>query len=234
MHLDSRVSCMLPSADLIPSGEPPLHIALLPDGARRWARARGIDYRESYSQMFSRIIRVSHLLFGARCDELTIFVSGWNNHLRSEPDLSAMEDGIREFSTEMLPIIVEENGCSLNIVCPEMIAQRLMLKTTQAHEGILKLNVCIGYSAHWEITKAIHQCLSVGDGARDFLKHLQVPRPIDLAIRTGGYATYSNFLPLQIGYARMHCFSSLFNEVTDDDYIYAVRNFLEIGRTYGV
>jgi len=218
----------------VPSGQPPLHVALLPDGARRWASREKVPLHDSYLRSAQHLSRTVGWLFGTDCDEITILLSNWRNHLRRQHERDAFEVGVREFINVELSKHQLAWNCSVQLLCPENICRSLELSMpTALAKTRRKLHVCVAYNPITEISNATNMAYRMGQNVDKFPQFLLIKRPVDLAIRTGGFALFSGFIPLQLSYARLHCLDTLFNDTTEDDYQSAVQKFLDTGAKYG-
>jgi undecaprenyl diphosphate synthase len=220
--------------ELIPNGRPPLHIALLPDGARRWASKKSVCLRDSYLLSAQHLSRVVTWLFNGNCNEISLLLSNWRNHLRTQSECEAFEIGMREFINVELPKYQLTWNCSVQLLCPEDIHRTTGFSVPGIlKESTRKLHICVAYDPLREIVSAVETAYRSGQSVDRFPMFLQIKRPVDLAIRTGGFILFSGFIPLQLSYARLHCLDTLFNDTTEDDYRFAVRKFLDTGAKYG-
>lgn len=225
---------------LVPSGNSPLHIAILPDGGRRWADANGVSLDESYTQTISNLYLVSTALFERGCDHVTILLSGYNNHkLRTKQEVQCMNTHIRRFVENCEEQLSTAMSCNLGVFAPEEIAKDVGISPRHPKAGkpIAKeraLSLFVGYSSTLEISDAIQRSMTTGGSAEGFLEHLWVTRPVDLLVRTGGYQVLSGFLPLVTGYARLYFLKELFNDVGVATFDTIIAEFLRIPRRYGV
>lgn len=226
--------------DLVPSGNPPLHIALLPDGGRRWASANGVSLDESYDQTISKLYLVSSALFERDCDRVTILLSGYNNHkLRTREEVQCMNTHIRLFVERCSKQLRKEKRCNVEVFAPVEIANDVgippeCLKARKSTGKERTLSLFVGYSPILEISSAIQKSMATSGSAEGFLNHLWVTRPIDLLVRTGGFQVLSGFLPLVTGYSRLFFLKEVFNDVEVATFYTIVAEFLRVPRRYGV
>lgn len=225
---------------LVPSGNPPLHIALLPDGGRRWAIANGVSLNESYSQSILKLYQVSTALFELDCDHVSILMSGHNNHkLRTEQEIQCMNTHIRLFVERCNEQLRADMRCNVEVFAPADIAKEVgitpgCLIAEKPVKEEKTLSLFVGYSPNLEINDAIQKSISMDGSAEGFLQHLWVTRPVDLLVRTGGYQVLSGFLPLITGYSRLYFVRELFNDVDVATFDRIIAEFLRVPRLYGV
>ena len=97
------------------------------------------------------------------------------------------------------------------------------------------LNVIFDYDPFQEIMEALE--ISIKDDKNmltTFFNALHIHRPVDFVIRTGGYQTLSNFIPLMIGYSRMAFISDLFNDLHIKEFDQIYEEFFSRPRRYGL
>lgn len=218
----------------VPRGEPPLHVALLPDGARRWSVKNSVSLREAYRQSARHLSTAVSSLFIADCNEITLLLSNWRNHGRSKSEREAFECGIQEFVNVELIKYQSAWNCSIRLICPEHVAYGMKLTRHDWREGGNKrLNVCIAYDPLEEIFNAVDNAYQASKTIKSFPDFLWIDRPVDLAIRTGGFVVTSGFIPLQLCYARLYCIGALFNDTIESDFRSVIDEFLANGARYG-
>ncbi len=222
------------SSIFVPRGQPPLHVALLPDGARRWSVKNSVSLREAYQQSARHLSMVVSSLFTVDCNEITLLLSNWRNHGRSKPEREAFECGIQEFINVELIKHQSAWNCSVRLICPEQVARGMQLAMHDCQEGGGKrLNICVAYDPLEEICNAVENAYQASKTIESFPDFLRIDRPVDLAIRTGGFVVTSGFIPLQLCYARLYCIGALFNDTTESDFQSVVDEFLANGARYG-
>ncbi len=155
--------------EFIPNGRPPLHIAVLPDGARRWALTKNVCLRDSYLFSAQHTSRVVTWLFNDNCNEISLLVSNWRNHLRTQRECEAFEIGIQEFINVELPKYQQTWKCSVQLICPEDICQMKGFSVPGIiKETARKLHICIAYDPLREIASAVETAYRSGEVLIDF------------------------------------------------------------------
>lgn len=224
----------------LPSGSPPLHVGLLPDGARRWAIQEDVSLQYSYCASANRLCDLILFMFNNRVNEVSILISNIQNHCRNIRDVEGMIIGVNEFISQLRKLRFSGENFAKNVFVGAHADQNGQyfrinseIQKTKV-ESQYKVNVLIGYDPFEELDKAIVASQSETGDPRNYLDFLCVSRPIDLVIRTGGYNLLSNFLPLRTGYARIKCIDVLFNDMTEKILGDILDEFFLSDRIYGI
>ncbi len=227
---------MGPTADFHPTPGPvPLHVGIIPDGGRRWAKANGCKLEEAYFETKSHMLKLVTFLYGYGVREISVYLSSIQNFRRPPEELKANLMIVETALQNEIATLVRQFNLVVKVagnreVLPANISAsfRLLERDTSLHTGG-RLNLLMAYDPLEEITEAQKS----SDGPGMFYKHLLVNTPVDLVIRSGGANLISNFLPLQCAYARLYFSTKLFNELTIDDVSEILEKFAETDRKFG-
>ena len=216
-------------------GPVPLHVGIIPDGGRRWARANGCSLGEAYQKSRSFLFDMVALLSWKGVKEISIYLSSVQNFRRDPSDIgasldlieAAMHSDIADITTKFdLKLVVAGNYALLPPSLVSAIHSSADL-TKDNKNG--RLNLLLAYDPFEELNHAIK---SSPDPSLIY-RHLLITTPLDLVIRTGGAALLSNFLPLQSAWARLYFTDKLFNDLTVDDLLHILGDFSKIERKFG-
>lgn len=227
--------------------ESPLqHVAIIMDGNRRWAKARGLDSVKGHEQAAKKA--VEPLI--ERCVELGIpFVTFWafstENWKRDETELSGLFDVFR-FALGSLAVRFIQKGARLRILgdvnrFPKDISQKsleLISKSSKNHR--ITVTFALNYGGRDEILRAVKKIVTDKippsdineDLLSSYLDTAGIPDP-DLIIRTGGEQRLSGFLPWQSVYSELYFTPTLFPDFSADQLSLAVDDFLKRDRRFG-
>jgi len=212
-----------------------LHIGLIPDGGRRWAKKNNVSLEESYAVTRDLLQDLAKYFFSHGVSELSIYLSSAQNFRRSKAEISSFtEVTSNALSNEIINLAMLLN-LRINIVgnsdsIPDYIMSSLEennMKFDDQHVGTI--NLCIAYNPIEEIVNATKLSGSINN----FLDYLWVKNPLDLIIRSGGANLTSNFLPLQSGFARLYFLDELFNDVSLRTVKNIMKEFLLLNRKFG-
>jgi len=172
----------------------PKHIAIIPDGNRRWALTRGMEKHEGYKYGIIPGVEVYDICVKVGIDEVTFFGFTQDNTKRPQVQRKAFVDAciksVQEIAKRDAEILVVGNTGS-DIFPEELLAYT---KKTKVGKSRIKINFLINYGWHWDLAYAF-------DNSSDNKKLLEsiasanIPR-IDLLIRWGGRRRLSGMLPI--------------------------------------
>lgn len=224
----------------------PEHIAIIMDGNRRWARARGFDDwkgHEAGAETLEKIVEA-----GAQLGIKTVTVyalSTENIRERAKREMKAifqiMRTGYRTKLKKMM-----KNGVRITILgelngLPSTI-QKLVeeIKKTYIESEAIKLNIALNYGGKKELIEAVKDIIREGIdinriNEETIDKHLYTngqPAP-ELVIRTGGKIRLSNFLLWQTAYSELYFTKKLWPDFEPEDLKKAVVWYQRQQRNFG-
>jgi undecaprenyl diphosphate synthase len=194
----------------------PRHIAIIMDGNRRWARARGLPEAQGHAAGVEAIRPIVRHATDLGVQALTIYAFSRENWQRSgdevETLIGLLEAAIRDETPELI-----EQGVSVRLsgrlaeLPPETRASIEQAISATAQGQRMVLNVAFNYSSQTEIVDAVRAYAAAGKDPREldeaglaaYLYTAGLPDP-DLLIRTGGDQRVSNFLLWQAAYAELY------------------------------
>lgn len=222
----------------------PSHIAIIPDGNRRWATSKGLAKTKGYSKvdyehLENLIIEAKRI--GVKYMSLWFFsTENWNrpklevnflfNHFsKNVPKLleGAIKNKIRIKHFGRKDRIPKEIANSLEI---------LESKTKDFQDFTLIL--CIDYGGRDEIVRSVNKILESGVSKiteKDIVDNLDscgIPDP-DLIIRTSGERRLSGFMPFQSVYSEFYFADIHFPEFTSKELVKAIEDFSNRNRRFG-
>ncbi|HWT08333.1 MAG TPA: polyprenyl diphosphate synthase [Roseomonas sp.] len=229
--------------------EPPAHVAIIMDGNRRWAQARGLPAALGHKAGAEAVRRTIEAAADQGIGWLTLFAFSSENWRRPLEEVSALTGLLRLYLRAEVATLVRE-GVRLRVIGdyerfgPEMMRSIRAAEEATAGGTRLNLNVALSYGARDEIVAAARAAArAVAEGRlapeaideatfAGFLQTAGIPDP-DLIIRTSGEQRLSNFLLWQAAYAEF-----VFQEVLWPDYgaehlAEAVAAFIRRERRYG-
>lgn len=180
----------------------PKHVAVIPDGNRRWAQGRGFEKHEGYDHGIQPGVELYNLLAKLGVEEFTFFGFTQDNTKRPKVQTDAFTkaciQSVEKFKNMDGELLVVGNAES------EMFPEELKKYTTRTKfgEGKIKVNFLVNYGWLWDISSAL-------DKTNDKTKLLEniasndISR-VDLVIRWGGRHRLSGILPFQTVYADMY------------------------------
>jgi undecaprenyl pyrophosphate synthase len=216
----------------------PRHLAVIPDGSRRYASKHALSHADAYMAGARMALQVVHWCLHAGIEHLSGFGSSVDNLMHRPPeDRRAIRDAVDWFCSETRTV----PGAALAIFGePEANAGPVTganPRREAPESARLVVHVARWYSGRRdlaEIAAAVPQC-GVETVVREperFLLSAAIP-PVDLLIRTGGQRRLSGFLPLQMAYAELYFLDTLWAELTAEQFRGALGWFAAQERRFG-
>lgn len=223
----------------------PKHIAIIPDGNRRWARKQNITMREGYAIGIRKIGDVMKWCKEADVRMLTMWGFSTDNFQRDRGEIKELFGLFKENLKKAIDSD-EKNKHDLRVrffgrihLFPREI-QVMIRKAEELSEknNAYHLNLLLSYGGREEIVDAVNEILSEGMEKVDektISEHLYtkgVPDP-DLVIRTSGEKRLSGLMPWQSCYSEFYFCEKLWPDFSEEDLKDALRDFAERKRRYG-
>ena len=213
----------------------PMHIGIIPDGNRRWARAHNVPVEVGYAKGIDVLESVSKwCLTQTPIQHVTVYGLSSENILRAGDELSVLfglyEQQFRRLCTDP---IIKDNNIQVKVIgdtslLPKSVVSAISdAEKATASNSSRFLNVALGYGGREELLRAIKgmvskmkdQDLDLSYVTEPNLKtHLYTngtPYP-DMIIRTAE-KRLSNFMLWQSAYSELVFLDKFFPDVTIDD-----------------
>lgn len=198
----------------------PNHIAIIPDGNRRWARTRGQEPQFGHytSASFQHLQELFSTARSAGVHYITLWGFSTENWKRAAAEREALfallQHGVERLLSEASIHKMRFRHVGRKDRLPRSLLDSLQkLETaTEAYDGFT-VQLCLDYGGSDELVRAVNKLID--EGAHDIdeatlyraLDSADVP-PVDMIIRTSGEQRVSGFMPLQAAYAELY-FSSV-------------------------
>lgn len=202
----------LPENTIVPD-----HIALILDGNRRWARARGLKPWEGHRAGYKAVRKLAKASRELGVHTFTIWAFSTENWERPKVEIDEimklLKTGLKEFEREAHQEKVRLVHLGRKDRFPTDIARQLakMEKETRAYPNIL--NLALDYGGRDEIIRAVKKIVADKIPAKkidetlfaSYLDTADQPYPYpDLFIRTSGEQRTSGLLPWQMAYTEYY------------------------------
>ncbi len=230
----------------------PVHIGIIPDGNRRWARLMNLDPWYGHEAGYHRIKKVLEWIWELGVKAVTVYAMSTENCTRRPPKereklFELARKGLKELINDehiyKYRVKVKVIG-NMELVPKDIIelAKDVEEKTNAFNERILYIALC--YGGRQEIIDAVKNIardvekglLKPNDINEDtFRKYLythEAPDP-DLVIRTSGEVRVSNFLLWQLAYSELYFCEAFWPEFRRIDFWRAIRSYQHRERRYG-
>jgi undecaprenyl diphosphate synthase len=217
------------------------HLAIIPDGNRRWSRTRGVSLERTYVDGCSKMLDLCKWLLHSTgtIEEVSLFfVSAENLRARRQHELDPLFSAGHHFldlfysqaefsHIDLRWVGLHDNDFDVDSSNHAGFVSRIR-DLDRVNHGTRRANVLFGYDVRRDIEAAMSTC-------REFrYENLSVTRPVDLIIRTGGQKRLSGFLPLVCQYSEFEFIDKLFPDVDVDDIAECIARFENSTRNLGV
>jgi undecaprenyl diphosphate synthase len=236
---DVEIDAFLPPADR------PRHVAIIMDGNRRWARARGLSEAEGHAAGVEAIRPIVRRAVRRGIEVLSIYAFSRENWSRPSDEVATLfgllESAIRDETDEL-----RRQGARVRVLgrldeLPETTRASIGEAIDATADGDrLVLNVAFNYSSRHEIADAARRCAldglapdEIDEGAIEARLYTAGLPEVDLLVRTGGEKRISNFLLWQAQYAELYFCDEFWQDFGPDAFDAALVEYARRHRRFG-
>lgn len=225
------------------------HVAIIMDGNRRWAKARGLPSAAGHHRGAEAARIVVEAAAEMGISTLTLFGFSSENWSRPESEIRDLMGLLRLYLRNEIANL-DKNGVRLRIIgeraklAPDIVS--LIEEGERRTAGNTRMTVvfALNYGGRQEIAmaaKRLAEAVEAGQVATAdidqevfarFLSTADLPEP-DLLIRTSGEQRVSNFLLWQLAYTEFVFVDTLWPDFSKADLEHAVREYQGRERRYG-
>ena len=220
------------------------HIAIIPDGNRRWATLHGVPALEGHRRGAEAMHTVVDYLIG-RVQYLTVWGFSTDNWKRSEKEISNIFSLLAAWIDKEAPW-AHSQGVRLHHLgrlheLPQGLRQAIdsAVALTQ-NNSRLTLNVAFNYTGRAEVIDAVHRLIDEGVpphvvDEKFFSRYLYTEGmpDVDLVIRTAGEFRPSNFMLWQTAYSEFYFTDTLWPDFNTKELEKALETYSERQRRFG-
>ena len=227
----------------------PKHLAIIMDGNRRWAKARGktasFGHKEG-AKTLEKIVRYANKI---GLEYITVYAFSTENWKRAEEEVKSLmmllQNYLDEYSkradTENIKVKVLGDITALSSGMQKSIKK--CMERTKENTGIT-FNIALNYGGRDEIVRAIKQIatdvknekINIEDISEEMVSNNLYtkgePDP-DLLIRTSGELRLSNFLPWQLVYSEFLFVDKNWPDFEEEDLDNAIIEYQKRTRKFG-
>lgn len=236
-------------------GKIPQHVAIVPDGNRRWARAHALEIAAGHKSGGMKILEeIIDEAIKLKIEFLTLWVFSTENWKRDKAEIDALMNIFRhDFIPAMEKIL--KNNMRLEFIgdierFPKDIADSLKkVREDSKNNNALTIVLAANYGGRQEIVGAVERMLGnqgnrgnkgemgVEDIKREIDQNLEshqlgIPDP-DLIIRTGGEKRLSGYLLWQSEYTELYFSDKLMPEFGRKEFKEAIEDYGRRQRRFG-
>jgi len=229
------------------------HVAIIPDGNRRWAKRKGVPLYEGHRIGVQTTEKIFEKALELKVPHLTFWAASYDNLIkRSREEVKFLVNLINEeFKRLLEDARVHKNEVKVRIlgrfreILPAKtlrIIERLMEKTEKY--DIFSLTFLLAYNGTDEMLEAIKRITKEaqksairisGEAVKSFLWTRDLP-PVDLVIRTGCEGDPHNsagFMMWHTAYSQYYFTKTLYPDFTSEEFEKAIKDYLKRERRLG-
>ena len=235
-------------------GKPrPLHVGVMCDGNRRWAREMGyVDPNDGHRVGARRVLDLLRWCDEAGIEHVTLYLLATDNLRRPaaelDPLLKIIEDLVTELAEDGNPWRLRMAGALDLLPSSTAAALKTAEERTVDRTGGVQVNAAVGYGGRREIADAVRSLLQeharAGRTLEELAEILDVehiaehlytkgqPDP-DLVIRTSGEQRLSGFMLWQSAHSEFYFCDVNWPDFRHVDFLRALRSYASRQRRFG-
>lgn len=225
----------------------PLHVAIIPDGNRRWAKKRGLPVFEGHRRGFDRAFEIVKKAREVNIKILTLWAFSTENWKRSKQEVNNLMYLYRIMIDKNLEQALKQKVRIVHLGRKDRIDSDLREKIINAEKKTKNfkryyLGIALDYGARDEILRAIERLLKernlnqqlTEENFNQLLDTKLLPYPnVDLVIRTGGEQRISGFMLWQAAYSEYIFYPKFFPDFSPDDFEKCIKEYQKRQRRFG-
>ena len=227
----------------------PKHIAIIMDGNRRWAKAKGLPVALGHKEGAKTLEKIVRYAKKIGIKYITVYAFSTENWKRTEEEVSTLMNLMQSYLDDYSKRADSEN-IKVNILGSRQELSEKMknliekcMERTKNNTGIT-FNIALNYGGRDEIVKAVKKIaqkvkedeINIEDITEqtisDNLYTQNQPDP-DLLIRTSGELRLSNFLPWQLVYTEFVFVEKNWPDFNEHDLDEAIEIYQKRNRKFG-
>ena len=228
-------------------GDGPKHVALILDGNRRWARAKGKMPWEGHKAGFDRLKDLFKWARDLNIKELSMYCFSTQNFDRDPKEVKFLMDIFEKAAKDVLKDKeVHENEVKIRFIgrlelLPERVqkAAKEAMESTKGYNKYI-VNFCVAYGGREEIVDATNKVIQdAKEGKIDkvddetFKNYMYINSDPDIVIRTSGEYRLSNFLTWHTVYSEWFFLEKPWPEFEKEDFVKVIEQYKDRERRFG-
>jgi len=225
----------------------PNHVAVIPDGNRRWAREKNLPTLEGHKRGYQRAIEIGRKARKMGIKVFTIWACSTENWSRKKEEVKYLMDIFSVIIDNYLKEALKDEIKIVHLGRKDRLNDGLLKKIEEAEEKTKHfdkyyLAIALDYGGRDEIIRAANKIRNSKSETRNLTieefqnsldtKTLPYPNP-DLIIRPGGENRLSGFLLWQSEYAELVFEKKYFPDFTPDDFESCIKDYMSRQRRFG-
>lgn len=219
------------------------HIAIIMDGNRRWAKAKGLPSALGHKKGVEALKKVLIACNNYGVKYLTVYAFSTENWNRKPEEVNFLLDLLGKTLKNELDELHENNVVISFIGDTSVLNKNLLdilnnaVETTKNNTGV-RLQIAFNYGSRAEIVKAVREIVEAGEKniteelISEHLYTAGIPDP-DILIRTGGEMRISNYLLWQIAYSEFIVVNDYWPDFDGEKLSECINEFAHRNRRWG-
>ncbi|MAF13575.1 MAG: di-trans,poly-cis-decaprenylcistransferase [Parcubacteria group bacterium] len=213
-----------------------IHVGLILDGNRRWAKQRLWKPWKGHSKGFEKLKKLFDWILELEIKETSLYCFSIQNFGRPEIEKNHLFDIFRkEIDTLLNDERLEKDQIKIRFagrinLFPEDMQEKmkeLMEKTAEYDKHII--NFAMAYGGREEIIDTVNKMVEAGEEIteKSLQENMWVPENLDIVIRTSGEHRTSNFFIWQASYAEIFFIDKHWPDFEKEDLVRILSEFEE-------
>jgi len=238
----SKIGITLPRGTTIPN-----HLAIIPDGNRRWARARGLPTLQGHKKGFEMAVELARVAREWGIHTVTLWGFSTENWDRTEKEINYLMKLYAKLVDDYLKEARENKVRIYHLGRRDRLPEFLLKKIVKAEKETEQfdkyiMNIAIDYGGQDDIVRAVRAMIRDGVSEDEvdqklFEKYLDTkgqPYPyVDLMIRTSGEQRTSGLLLWQSNYTEFYWENGHFPDFSPEKLKEAILDYSRRRRRFG-
>lgn len=207
----------------------PVHIGLILDGNRRWAKMQSIPQLEGHRKGYENLKTIAKAAINQGIPYVSAYVFSTENWNRTKEEVDYLMKLLLWVAKHEVGELDKENIRVRFLGSRERLSEDILQAIDSAEErtrGNAKgtIALCLNYGGQQEIVDAVRQIAGSGMSSQEIdadvlAAHLYTPDipPIDMVIRTSGEQRLSNFMLWRAAYAELYFTDVHWPAFSEDD-----------------
>ncbi len=225
----------------------PNHVAIIPDGNRRWARARGLHTLLGHKKGFEAAVKLGRAAREMGIHTVTLWGFSTENWDRTKEEIGYLMKLYVRLVDDYLKEALENNVKIIHLGRKDRLPNFLLKKLNSAEAKTKDntrfiMNIAIDYGGQDDIIRAVKNMIKDGVKEEEISKELfekyldtegQIYPYVDLMIRSSGEQRTSGFLLWQSPYTEFYWEREHFPDFTPEKFRDAILDYSRRRRRFG-
>ena len=217
------------------------HLGIIPDGNRRWAKAKGLPTIDGHKKGMDKIEEFINAAVDKKIEYITFYIFSTENWSRSESEVSYLMKMAEVYIMKFAKKLADNNGRLVVLGSKNKISPKLAStiekaeKLTEKCTGITAC-FCFNYGGEQEIADAATIAAKEGEitpeTIRKHLYHPEIP-DVDMVVRTSGEQRISGFMLWREAYSELMFIDKYFPDMEAEDIDIILSEYKKRNRRFG-